>query len=115
MRSRHTSVSRRQAVAVRPRPWRWLLVAAVLLAGVCLFTLGDSGLSRLWERWQELDQAEVRLDRLTAETDSLRHMLWLLENDLDYVEKVAREEYGMSKPSERVYRLPQEPGQPESE
>jgi cell division protein FtsB len=28
-----------------------------------------------------------------------------LENDLDYVEKVAREEYGMSRKMERVYRL----------
>ena len=45
------------------------------------------------------------MTQLKAVNDSLRQVLWMLENDLDFVEKVAREQYGMVKPGERVYRV----------
>ena len=48
-------------------------------------------------------QAEHQLAQLEAESDSLKQVVWLLENDLDFIEKVAREEFGMIKPNERVY------------
>ena len=99
---------RRRSVVQRPSRWKRVLVIAGLLLGAGMFLGGRSGLLEVWERWRELHRAEQRAAELAAETDSLRQVLWLLENDLDYVEKVAREEYGMSRRSERVYRLPPE-------
>lgn len=101
MRSRSTTTRRPAAVARKPRG-KLLLLIAVLGAVSYVFLSGDGGLLRLW---QDLEKVESRMARLEAENDSLRQVLWLLENDLDYVEKVAREEYGMSKKGERVYRL----------
>jgi cell division protein FtsB len=102
-------------VAARKNRWKSLLLIAVLGIAAYVFLGGDSGLYRLRQRWRELDELEARVALLEAENDSLRHVLWLLENDLGYVEKVAREEYGMSKKGERVYRLrlPDEPQESE--
>ena len=44
---------------------------------------------------------------LKAQNDSLRNVLNLLEGNLEYLEKIAREEYGMKKPGERIYRIPE--------
>ena len=43
--------------------------------------------------------------RMQAENDSLKQVISGLENDLEYVEKVAREEYGMIRKGEVLYRL----------
>ena len=107
---RHTA-TRRRSVVRRHRLWRPLLLGCLLLAGAYAFMGGEAGVRQLWERWHALQQAEQRAAELEAQTDSLCQVLWLLENDLDYVEKVAREEYGMARPTERVYRLPPEADQ----
>lgn len=104
MPSRQTAV-RRTPVVARRRRWKLLLLAAGLVVAAYLLLAGDDGLLRLWERQRELAEIESTVARLEVENDSLRQVLWRLENDLDYVEKVAREEYGMSKKGERVYRL----------
>ena len=77
------------------------LIAILFLA----FGRPADGLRELWRKRQELAAAEAHLAQLQADNDSLRQVLWRLENDLEYVEKVAREEYGMVKEGERVYRL----------
>ena len=82
---------------------------ALLLFAVALvfyaFATGDEGLYRVWQRRAELEVARARVARLQAVNDSLQEVLWLLKNDLGYVEKVAREEYGMVKPGEQIFRL----------
>ena len=52
----------------------------------------------------ELDRLTVENHRLTAENEALASML---EAGLDdaTLERVAREEYGMRRPGERVYRV----------
>ena len=85
-----------------------LKVAALLLlamAAALLLLGGDEGLFQVLAKQRELEALRAQVASLEAANDSLRQVLWLLENDLGYVEKVAREEYGMVKPGERVYRL----------
>ena len=64
---------------------------------------------QLWQTDQELGKWETRVQQLEAQNDSLRAVLGKLETDLDYIEKVAREEYGMAKKGERIYRIQQVP------
>jgi cell division protein FtsB len=85
--------------------WKFVLFLLVLTFLFFAFGRGDEGLYQLWQEWQALEVAQQQVARLQAENDSLRQVLWRLENDLEYVEKVAREEYGMSKQGERIYRL----------
>lgn len=104
MRSRPATVSRLPA-GTRLGRWRLVLVALGLVFVALLLVGGEDGFYRLWTRRRELRELEGKVATLEAENDSLRQVLWRLENDLEYVEKVAREEYGMSRQGERVYRL----------
>ena len=94
-------------------PWvRWVrlcLAAGVLATAAYLLVAGDSGVWRLSQRRAELERETARVDSLKAETDSLRLVLERLDGDLEFIEKVAREEYGMVKPGELLYRVVEKP------
>lgn len=89
------------------KPSRWTPV--LLLVGVALviyfLIAGEHGSIRLWQTDKELAEWETQVQELEAQNDSLRTVLEKLETDLDYIEKVAREEYGMAKKGERIYRI----------
>ena len=90
---------------IGPIRWKFVLFLPVLGFLVYVFVGGEGGFYQLWQRWRDLETAEAHVARLQAENDSLRQVLHQLENDLKYVEKVAREEYGMVMPGEQLYRL----------
>ena len=78
----------------------------VITGGLILFAFFYlPGLSR----YQELRQEEERLERELADLDrdikSLREEKELLEKDQAYLEKVIREELGLVRPGEMVYKL----------
>jgi len=91
--------------------WRWTLALAGLLGlGVWLGWLDSHS---LWQRWQ-WHQTE---QRMRAENDSLRRRVRRLERSLKgpltdrEVKRLAREEYGMHRPGETVYRVRPAPPQ----
>ncbi len=104
MNPKLTQQKKGTAVLVRSR-WQWLFVLAVC-AFVAYFTLGSRELWQMGDKRRDLSELETQVARLQAETDSLKHVLWRLDNDPAFVEKVAREKYGMFKKGERVYSLP---------
>ena len=99
-----TSFARRYPIARRRRPWKPLL-ALLAIGSLYLLMAGDDGMLRLRQRRQEQRELASQVVRLEVENDSLRQVLTRLEHDLEYVEKVAREEYGMTKKGEQLYRL----------
>ena len=104
--SRKLTENKRGASVVVARS-RWQLLVSALVIGVAAYlVLCSRELWQMGEKQRELADLEARVERLQTERDSLKNVLWRLENDLGYVEKVAREEYGMSKKGERVYVLP---------
>ena len=103
MRSRITA-TQRSAVG-RLICWKLAFLLLVLACLFYAFGSGDKSLDQLRRKWRELEIAEERVARLQAVNDSLTQVLWRLENDLEYVEKVAREDYGMVKEGEQIYRL----------
>ena len=85
-----------------------LLVVAVLLATLWI-TFFDSHSLIKRVRWHQ------EMTRLTEENEALRHEIDLLEERLavplsdEVIEKIAREEYGMRRPGETVYRVEKKP------
>mgnify|MGYP005628397277 FL=1 len=53
---------------------------------------------------------EAEVGRLEAQNDSLRKILRQLDGDMEYIEKIAREELGLIKPGEVVIPLAPEEG-----
>ena len=86
---------------------RWGISSLVLVFLVIAYlTLGFDAVWEIGGSRDELMVLKSRVEVLRSERDSLRNVLSRLENDMDYVEKVAREDFGMSRKQERVYPLP---------
>jgi cell division protein FtsB len=104
-----TTAKNSTAPLARNARWRLLFLAA-FLGLVAYVAAGDGLLFEVWEQEQELTVLEAQVGRLEAENDSLRQILDQLDNDMDYIEKLAREELGLIKPGEVVIPLAPEEG-----
>jgi cell division protein FtsB len=88
-------------------PQRWVLTGlSVLLVLLALLTaFGERGVLHIWrlaEEKRKLDEANFVLQK---ENEGLREKIHRLRHDDLYLEKVAREELGLARPGEIVYRF----------
>ena len=86
---------------------RTALLTTCVLAGAVLFGLfgGEFGTFDWLElRRQEREEREA-IERLTAEVDSLRRFARRLETDRRLLEQIARENFGMIRQGEFLYRI----------
>ncbi len=86
-----------------------LLIAFFALVAYIAF--GNGLFYKVWQEEKTLTELEAQVKQLEAETDSLRQVLKLLESDIDFIERVAREDLGLVKPGEVVIPLPTEEGE----
>lgn len=83
---------------------RWIIGGIVCAVFVWIAFFDSHSLLRRYQWHQDRDQ-------LAAENDELREEIQRLRRELDrpltdsLVERIAREEYGMKRPDETVYRL----------
>lgn len=90
-------------------PLRWkrsFLISLVLGFFIIWFTFLDT--YSLYARYQLNQEKKFLIEetkRLQAEAELLNEKIQTLEENPDLIEKIAREEYGMRKPGETVYRI----------
>ena len=72
---------------------------------IIIFFFGDHGIYRLYSVTKEKTKLLEDIDSLRAEHDNLVVEKERLDNDLDYIEKLARERHRMAKPGEKVFRV----------
>ncbi|HIG53244.1 MAG TPA: septum formation initiator family protein [Candidatus Latescibacteria bacterium] len=90
---------------------RWRLLFLVVFVGLVIYiAAGDGLLFEVWKEEKELVILEAEVSRLDAQNDSLRKILRQLDGDMEYIEKIAREELGLIKPGEVVIPLAPEEG-----
>jgi len=77
-----------------------LALAGLLIYG---FAAGPTGIVRLVGLYREDRQLHAEEQQLTAEIICLENLRRGLESDTTYLEKIAREEYGLSRPDEIIY------------
>ena len=87
------------------------LLLIAFFAIVAYIAFGNGLFYKVWQEEKTLTELEVQVKQLEAETDSLRQVLKLLESDIDFIERVAREDLGLVKPGEVVIPLPAEEGE----
>ena len=81
-----------------------------VVAGVVFGTMG--GEYSTWNWWQlkrDLRNDRAAIQRLRAETDSLLALVDALASAVAMQEKMAREQFGMIRPGEVVYRFVRSP------
>lgn len=81
---------------------RVLLLFLILMGSVILF--GSRGVLDNHRLDQKLLDLRKSNEELSAKNDALKKEILLLRNDMRYIEKVARDELGMVKANDRVYR-----------
>jgi cell division protein FtsB len=90
----------------RLSPRRVIYLFSCLLVALALFTaFGERGVFHLWRLRGEKQQLQERNFVLQKENDALRERVYRIRHDDLYLEKIAREELGLVRPGEIVYRF----------
>ena len=80
-----------------------LLLFAITL--LIIFVFGDHGLFQLYKLKRERAEIQKHISQLRENREMLISEKNRLENDLEYIEKLAREKYRMAKPGEKVFKV----------
>jgi cell division protein FtsB len=93
-------------------PLRWnkkILLGLLGLVLVIWFLFVDVySLKTRWDLGQQKKDLIKKTEELKSESETLEQDIQKLENNPDLIEKIAREEYGMKKPGEKVYKIKKE-------
>ena len=79
-----------------------LLLFLILMGSVILF--GSRGILDNYRLNQKLLDIQKSNGEIVVKNDALKKEILLLRNDMRYIEKVARDELGMVRRNDRVYR-----------
>jgi cell division protein FtsB len=92
---------------LNPLRWKKSFLAFLLGAFVVIwFSFIDVySLKTRWDLHQKKSDLKVKTDNLAEKSEELKKKIDALENDSALLEKIAREEYGMRKPGETVYKI----------
>jgi len=82
---------------------RYLVVFLFLMA--LLITFGNRGIIDNYLMSKRLAQLNSQNGMIAVESDELKRKILLLRSDLTYIESIARNELGMVKKGDVVYRL----------
>ncbi len=96
--------------ARRFKRWLGIVIAVAILFFIAV---NQYGLFRLWRLQKEHEQLQTEIALIREKSQSLRIEQSRLENDMVYIERLAREKYRMVRRGEKVFRVvPSEQQQP---
>tara|TARA_Y100000768_G_scaffold69403_1_gene48759 strand:- start:792 stop:1130 length:339 start_codon:yes stop_codon:yes gene_type:complete len=81
------------------------IVFLVFFSLIIVFIFGDHGLLKLYKIKNERQVIQKRIASLREEREKLKGEKIKIENDLSYIEKIAREKYKMVKPGEKIFKV----------
>ena len=70
-----------------------------------IFIFGDHGLLQLYKLNRNRAKVQAQISQIRKERERVMVEKNQLENDIQYLEKLARERYRMVKPGEKVYKV----------
>ncbi len=82
---------------------RYLILFLLFMA--LLITFGNRGLVDNYLMSKRLADLKTQTIKIAAENNELKKKILLLRNDIDYIEMMARNELGMVKKGDVVYRF----------
>jgi len=96
--------ARREGGRAKAFLW-WLIGICTALIFIMVFVLSDHGLYQLWKLKQEQHAIEAHIKSLESKNAELIVERDKLRDDMEYIEKLAREKYRMAKKGEKVFRV----------
>ena len=102
---RNTKKSQSRSITIFQKQFFQGLVFLIGLSLVIVFVFGDHGLLKLYKIKNERKLIQNKIANLRAEREILKNEKNKIENDLNYIEKIAREKYKMVKPGEKIFKV----------
>ena len=81
------------------------LVLLICVSLIIVFIFGDHGLLKLYKIKRQRKKLQAHITQLRNEREKTKGEKNKIENDLNYIEKIAREKYKMVKPGEKVFKV----------
>ena len=94
-----------QQVAATQKQFIRGIIFLLCVTLLIIFIFGDHGLLQLYKLERERAKVQVQIAQLRKERERVLVEKNWLENDIQYLEKLARERYRMVKPGEKVYKV----------
>ena len=85
--------------------YKRILISTFFLLGIILFVFNDMGLIKYFQLKKQNQKLIEDINIVRNERKKLSKKIGKLENDLEYIEKIAREEFRMAKEGEKVFRV----------
>ncbi|MCE5312171.1 MAG: septum formation initiator family protein [Nitrospiraceae bacterium] len=98
----------RQQVAVERKRRGMVFFTIITIALVYLsinLLFGDMGLIKYMELNKNKAKLETEIKSIKTENDAMKQQVSSLKTDPFYIEKYAREEYGLAKPDEYIFQF----------
>ena len=85
--------------------YKRILISMFFLLGIILFVFNDMGLIKYFQLKKQNQKLIEDINIVRNERKELSKKIGKLESDLEYIEKIAREEFRMAKEGEKVFRV----------
>ena len=102
---RKNKIIKSKNLAETQKKFIYSVITLIVFTLTIIFVFGDHGLFQLYKLKKEKSSIQKHISELRKEREVLISEKKRLENDLIYIEKLAREKYRMAKPGERVYKV----------
>ena len=94
-----------QQVAATQKQFIRGIIFLLCITLLIIFIFGDHGLLQLYKLKRDRAKIQTQIAQLRKERERVMVEKNQLENDIQYLEKLARERYRMVKPGEKVYKV----------
>ena len=84
---------------------RWLVVGVLILAALFALQGGEYTTFDLFRLKRQLREEREAIDQLKVDVDSLGKLADAVDHDPRTQEKLARDQFGMIRPGEHLYRI----------
>ena len=81
------------------------LVLLICLSLIIVFIFGDHGLLKLYKIKSQRKTIQTHIAQLRDEREKVEEKKNKIKNDINYIEKMAREKYKMVKPGEKIFKV----------
>jgi len=82
-----------------------IAASAILAIALVVLTFGNQGFLDMYRLRGEDKAREREIAAARAEIDSLKAEIERLKNDTAYIEKIAREKFGMARKGEKIFKF----------
>jgi cell division protein FtsB len=98
---RHTITSMKESKG----RWKYLVLVVSIILVITYYTVfGERGVLELRKLERTVEEAKAKTEEVKKENERLKQEIQRLQSDQQYIEKLARQELGLARKDEMIYK-----------